>query len=76
MDKASPSAPYLHPGGLAQLRVVTQGPVAGLTDDGRQYGGGSTGGVLPFLMITVAPVLAVVYAYSFGFRTFDPPQDS
>ena len=44
LDKASSSAPYLYPGGLAQLRVVTQGPVAGPTDDAGQYGGGSTGG--------------------------------
>ena len=43
LDKASSSAPYLYPGGLAQLRVVTQGPVAGPTDDDR-HGGGSTGG--------------------------------
>ena len=34
------------------------------------------GGVVPFLMITVGPVLAVVYVYYFGFRKFDPPQDS
>lgn len=30
-----------------------------------------TGGVVPFLMITVGPILAVVYVYYFGFRTFD-----
>jgi CHASE2 domain-containing sensor protein len=30
-----------------------------------------TGGVVPFLMITVGPVLAVVYVYYFGFRKFD-----
>ena len=30
-----------------------------------------TGGVVPFLMITVGPVLAVVYVYYFGFRRFD-----
>ena len=34
------------------------------------------GGVVPFLMITVGPVLAVVYLYYFGFRKFDQPQDS
>ncbi|TEX50892.1 MAG: hypothetical protein B7C55_08425 [Actinomycetales bacterium mxb001] len=34
------------------------------------------GGVVPFLMITVGPVLAVVYVYYFGFRKFDQPQDS
>lgn len=34
------------------------------------------GGVVPFLMITVGPVLTVVYVYYFGFRKFDPPQDS
>jgi len=34
-----------------------------------------TGGVVPFLMITVGPVLAVVYVYYFGFRTFDQPSD-
>lgn len=35
-----------------------------------------TGGVVPFLMITVGPVLAVVYIYYFGFRNFDQPMDS
>ncbi|MEY3733061.1 MAG: hypothetical protein RL347_420 [Actinomycetota bacterium] len=30
-----------------------------------------TGGVVPFLMVTVGPVLAVVYVYYFGFRRFD-----
>jgi hypothetical protein len=30
-----------------------------------------TGGVVPFLMITVGPILAVVYVYYFGFRKFD-----
>jgi len=35
-----------------------------------------TGGVVPFLMITVGPVLTVVYVYYFGFRKFDSPQDS
>jgi hypothetical protein len=30
-----------------------------------------TGGVVPFLMITVGPVLAAVYVYYFGFRKFD-----
>jgi hypothetical protein len=44
LDKASPSAPYLHPGGLAQLRVVTQGPVAGPTDSDPRHGGGSSVG--------------------------------
>ena len=34
------------------------------------------GGIVPFLMITVGPVLAVVYVYYFGFRKFDAPQDS
>lgn len=34
------------------------------------------GGVVPFLMITVGPVLAVIYVYYFGFRKFDQPQDS
>lgn len=29
------------------------------------------GGVVPFLMITVGPVLAAVYFYYFGFRKFD-----
>jgi uncharacterized membrane protein len=29
------------------------------------------GGVVPFLMITVGPVLAAVYVYYFGFRKFD-----
>ena len=29
------------------------------------------GGIVPFLMITVGPVLAVVYVYYFGFRKFD-----
>jgi len=30
-----------------------------------------TGGIVPFLMITVGPILAVVYVYYFGFRKFD-----
>lgn len=30
-----------------------------------------TGGIVPFLMITVGPVLTVVYVYYFGFRRFD-----
>ena len=30
-----------------------------------------TGGVVPFLMITVGPILAIVYVYYFGFRKFD-----
>lgn len=30
-----------------------------------------TGGVVPFLMITVGPVLTIVYVYYFGFRSFD-----
>lgn len=30
-----------------------------------------TGGIVPFLMVTVGPVLAVVYVYYFGFRKFD-----
>lgn len=30
-----------------------------------------TGGVVPYLMITVGPVLAAVYVYYFGFRRFD-----
>lgn len=34
------------------------------------------GGIVPFLMITVGPVLAVIYVYYFGFRRFDTPQDS
>ncbi len=34
------------------------------------------GGVVPFLMITVGPVLTVVYVYYFGFRKFDPPNHS
>ena len=33
------------------------------------------GGVVPFLMITVGPVLAVVYVYYFGFRKFDQATD-
>ena len=35
------------------------------------YIGSGTGGVVPYLMITVGPVLAVVYVYYFGFRKFD-----
>ncbi len=35
-----------------------------------------TGGIVPFLMITVGPVLAVIYVYYFGFRKFDQPRDS
>lgn len=30
-----------------------------------------TGGIVPFLMITVGPILTVVYVYYFGFRKFD-----
>ena len=30
-----------------------------------------TGGVVPYLMITVGPVVAAVYVYYFGFRSFD-----
>ena len=30
-----------------------------------------TGGVVPSLMITVGPVLTIVYVYYFGFRSFD-----
>jgi hypothetical protein len=33
------------------------------------------GGVVPFLMITVGPVLAAVYVYYFGFRRFEEPGD-
>ncbi|MEK9664266.1 MAG: hypothetical protein VW362_02275 [Candidatus Nanopelagicales bacterium] len=33
------------------------------------------GGVVPFLMITVGPVLSVIYVYYFGFRSFEPPND-
>ena len=29
------------------------------------------GGIVPILMITVGPVLAVAYVYYFGFRKFD-----
>ena len=35
------------------------------------YIGAGTGGVVPYLMLTVGPVLAVVYVYYFGFRKFD-----
>ena len=35
------------------------------------YIGAGTGGVVPYLMITVGPVLAIVYVYYFGFRKFD-----
>ena len=35
-----------------------------------------TGGIVPFLMITVGPVLAGVYVYYFGFRKFEAPADS
>ncbi len=35
------------------------------------YISAGTGGVVPYLMITVGPVLAVVYVYYFGFRKFD-----
>jgi len=38
---------------------------------GLSYISAGTGGVVPFLMITVGPVLAVVYVYYFGFRKFD-----
>ena len=34
------------------------------------------GGVVPFLMITVGPVLAVVYVYYFGFRRFEQTPDA
>ncbi len=33
-----------------------------------------TGGIVPYLMITVGPVLAVIYVYYFGFRKFDDQQ--
>lgn len=33
------------------------------------------GGVVPFLMITVGPVLSVIYVYYFGFRSFSDQQD-
>ena len=38
---------------------------------GLAYIRAGTGDVVPFLMITVGPVLAVVYVYYFGFRKFD-----
>ena len=38
---------------------------------GLGYIASGTGGVVPFLMVTVGPVLAVVYVYYFGFRKFD-----
>lgn len=38
---------------------------------GLSYISSGTGGVVPFLMVTVGPVLAVVYVYYFGFRKFD-----
>jgi CHASE2 domain-containing sensor protein len=38
---------------------------------GLSYISAGTGGVVPFLMITVGPVLAIVYVYYFGFRKFD-----
>lgn len=34
-----------------------------------------TGGIVPYLMITVGPVLAVVYVYYFGFRDFEAAAD-
>lgn len=33
------------------------------------------GGVVPFLMITVGPVLSVIYVYYFGFRSFGDDSD-
>lgn len=33
------------------------------------------GGIVPFLMITVGPVLSVVYVYYFGFRSFGDQSD-
>ncbi|MGI9197089.1 MAG: hypothetical protein ACR2KE_06455 [Candidatus Nanopelagicales bacterium] len=35
-----------------------------------------TGGVVPYLMITVGPVLAVVYVYYFGFRKFETSDET
>lgn len=35
---------------------------------GVSYIGQGIGGVVPFLMVTVAPVLGVVYAWYFGFK--------
>lgn len=34
-----------------------------------------TGGVVPFLMIAVAPVLTVIYVYSFLFKKWDVPTE-
>lgn len=38
---------------------------------GLAYIGAGTGGVVPYLMVTVGPVLAIVYVYYFGFRNFE-----
>lgn len=38
---------------------------------GVSYLRAGTGGIVPVLMVLVAPVLTVVYVYYFGFRRFD-----
>ena len=39
------------------------------------YISAGTGGVVPFLMIAVAPILTVVYVYSFLFKKWDVPAE-
>ncbi len=39
------------------------------------YISSGTGGVVPFLMIAVAPVLTVIYVYSFLFKKWDVPTE-
>ncbi len=39
------------------------------------YISSGTGGVVPFLMIAVAPILTVVYVYSFLFKKWDVPTE-
>jgi drug/metabolite transporter (DMT)-like permease len=38
---------------------------------GLAYIRSGTGGVVPYLMVSVGPILMVVYVYYFGFRKFD-----
>jgi hypothetical protein len=39
------------------------------------YISSGTGGIVPFLMIALAPVLTVVYVYSFLFKKWDVPTE-
>lgn len=39
------------------------------------YISAGTGGIVPFLMIAVAPILTAVYVYSFIFKKWDVPAE-